>query len=32
MINYTVKKGDTLWAIGKNIVGLNWRFLLPMNP
>jgi nucleoid-associated protein YgaU len=29
---YVIKQGDTLWAIGKNIVGLNWRFIHAMNP
>ncbi len=29
--NYTIKKGDTLWAIGRH-VGLNWRFISAMNP
>jgi LysM repeat protein len=27
---YTIQKGDTLWAIGKD-VGLNWRFIYAMN-
>lgn len=29
---YKVKKGDTLWALGRNVVGLNWRFIHAMNP
>ena len=32
MINYTVQKGDSLWRIGRDVVGLNWRFLVPLNP
>ncbi len=28
--NYTVQKGDSLWAIEKNL-GLNWRFIQAMN-
>lgn len=32
MINYNVKAGDSLWRIGRDEVGLNWRFLLPLNP
>ena len=30
LTNYTIKKGDTLWAIGRDI-GLNWRFIHAMN-
>ena len=32
MQTYTVKQGDTLWAIGRNVVGLNWRFIAALNP
>jgi LysM repeat protein len=32
MTTYTVKARDTLWAIGRNHVGLNWRFLAALNP
>ena len=31
MTTYTVKAGDTLWAIGRNVVGLNWRFIQALN-
>lgn len=31
MTTYTVKAGDTLWAIGRNIVGINWRFIAALN-
>lgn len=30
LCQYTIQKGDTLWAIGKNI-GLNWRFISAIN-
>lgn len=31
MTTYTIKAGDTLWAIGRNVVGLNWRFIASLN-
>jgi len=30
LVDYTIKKGDTLWAIGRE-VGLNWRYIHAMN-
>lgn len=32
MINYKVVAGDSLWKIGRDVAGLNWRFLVPLNP
>lgn len=30
LCDYTIKKGDTLWAIGRD-VGISWRFIKAMN-
>jgi LysM repeat protein len=30
LVDYTIKKGDTLWAIGRE-AGLNWRYIHAIN-
>ena len=31
MTTYTVKAGDSLWSIGRNVVNLNWRYIAALN-